>query len=94
MGGDEELAGAGVGEFVALEFAANVLGVFGAEVVVGGAVAVGSLDNNPLFGRGVGGREERGHFECEGWIWKHCKTLALVRFRILLFRPPPPIELK
>lgn len=52
MGGDEELAGASVGQFVALEFAADVGGVFGAEVEGGGAVAVGSLDDDSLRGCG------------------------------------------
>lgn len=48
VGCDEELTGAGVGQFVALEFAADVVGVFGAEVVVGGAVFVGPLDDDSL----------------------------------------------
>lgn len=48
VGGDEELTGPGVGQFVALEFAADVGGVFGSEVERGGAVTVGSLDDDSL----------------------------------------------
>lgn len=40
------MAGARVGQFVALELAPNVTGVFGTEIVV--AAAVGALDNDSL----------------------------------------------
>ncbi len=48
VGGDEELACSSVGEFVALELAADVGGVFGAEVGGVGAMAIGSLDDYSL----------------------------------------------
>ena len=50
---NEELAGARVGEFIALELAANVGCVFGAQVVRYGAGAVGSLDYDSLFGHSI-----------------------------------------
>ena len=48
MGCDKELTGVCVGQLVALEFAADVYGVFGTQVIGGGAVFVGSLDDDSL----------------------------------------------
>ncbi len=46
VGGDQELTGAGIGELVPLELAADGGGVLGPEVVGVGAISVGALDDD------------------------------------------------